>query len=843
MSLFDEGDSWFDAEHRFELDDYVAPPPDEATDPATFEYEGLWIPPYVGSPWEGETSAGGSAGRALRGYSELADYVAGDYSVTADAGTWVATRGGNLTVGSNAPVANAGSPTFTATKSALYGAIFSGDWYGGANHIAVTVELSSITNAAAAPKDRQTLVAETDGNAGLHLHRTGAGPYSYWLTNYNNDSVLGVRTATVDITSAVNASGAGNLLCEGKKEGGFLYVRVNGSAWQLGQSCGTSIGTGSFLVLGANYNSTVFLEGIVRGFVITKDSLSGEAEVGTGANGLASAEYVGDNAFKADDAVTDYVPLSSVTLTVALVVKAAGGTPDAVLLGDGDGNLYVEFGDSVGDGSGAPFVKIWVFDGGGTPGFRYAQAEVADGWSTDAFHYVVAQLYDNHVRVRIDNNDWVIGDRLDAGLGTNNGLVFGFGAFVGGDFEGEQLFTAISRVALSDEDLAGQALFLQDLLGEDFGFEGGGEVAVAGTAAGAATTAAAATVARAAAATAAGAATTAANVVVARSAQADAAGAATTAANATVLVGLAAAAAGAATTTAAAAVAIAGAATAAGTSSADAAATADRALAATAAGEATASVAAAMERPLAGSSAGTSTASATAGRDRAIAATAAGEATTAAAASVERAASGDATGASTATANAVVERSGAGASAGSSTAEATAEIARLVAIAGASDGSATAVATAVVTLGAAASSGGVAASEAAAVVTRGLAASAQGATEGVASAAVDRGASATSSSGSSTTTAATAIARSGGGTSEGGATATAAGIVTHAIIALELELAPASSARLKLDAAASGVHTLAAVASLAFTIAAVESDLELLVVEDLELELALQRVA
>ncbi len=162
---------------------------------------------------------------------------------------------------------------------------------------------------------------------------------------------------------------------------------------------------------------------------------------------------------------TDYIPLASTSLTIGFIVNVTLA-PDASIMGDVDGNLYVEFSDSVGDGSGTSHVRIHVFDGS----FLYAQAEIADGWSTGAWHFVQVRLDGTNVQVRIDDNAWVTGDPLVGGLSCNNALVLGTGAAIGGFFSGSLLATFIASTSLSDGTLDSIGTFYQTRYGLNFGF-------------------------------------------------------------------------------------------------------------------------------------------------------------------------------------------------------------------------------------------------------------------------------------------------------------------------------------------------------------------------------------
>ncbi len=207
------------------------------------------------------------------------------YSVTGGGGTWQSSETGGpstnyypATAASNAPVASGRSPTFTTGNAPLVVTGYtSGLWYGAADHHCIAVvDLTEITSLDTdAVYDRQAVFCDNGGNAGLHFHRAGVfGSYTYWADYFEFDA--GSIVASVEITSFVDATGAGRVVVQGKKEGGYLHVRVGSGAWV---TSGSAIGAWGSSVndfqIGTTYDGTVALKGTIRAlgvYAIGKDN-------------------------------------------------------------------------------------------------------------------------------------------------------------------------------------------------------------------------------------------------------------------------------------------------------------------------------------------------------------------------------------------------------------------------------------------------------------------------------------------------------------------------------------------------------------------------------------------
>lgn len=199
-------------------------------------------------------------------------YRANLYSVTSGVGTWQSSeRGGPLinyfpvSAATSPPINNAGSPQFTTSTTPLENSDVVDNWYSVNNHhVIAVVDLDAITTSFPAAYDNAPIFTDTSGNYGLHVRRAGsAGSYTYWADVY--EYYVGAKTATVEITSFLDANGAGRVVLQGKKEGGFLHARAGSGAWVTGDAVGTGIGGNvGTLRIGATYDLATKLQGTIR---------------------------------------------------------------------------------------------------------------------------------------------------------------------------------------------------------------------------------------------------------------------------------------------------------------------------------------------------------------------------------------------------------------------------------------------------------------------------------------------------------------------------------------------------------------------------------------------------
>jgi hypothetical protein len=105
------------------------------------------------------------------------------------------------------------------------------------------------------------------------------GPYTYWAGIFEWDGAY--RSAKVEITSVFSgtfggtygyqdlsgAAGNGLVTLQGKKEGGFLWVRLGTGPWIVGDACGvTGAGFGNINVGGSTGVSADF-EGVINAII------------------------------------------------------------------------------------------------------------------------------------------------------------------------------------------------------------------------------------------------------------------------------------------------------------------------------------------------------------------------------------------------------------------------------------------------------------------------------------------------------------------------------------------------------------------------------------------------
>lgn len=182
--------------------------------------------------------------------SPAVGFARGDYTAAAP-GTWTASAGGsNITCGGSTPIptATSGCPTFAENDAVLLNAaLTSGTCIGNGNcHVFAVIETTSIANTAlsSAWQNGGQLFGDDDNFVALAVRRAGAGPFTYYLMFGQWDGSS--KVAEIEITSLLNGSGAGTIIAQGRKTGGFLQVRANNLAWVTGNACGNMSNTLGF---------------------------------------------------------------------------------------------------------------------------------------------------------------------------------------------------------------------------------------------------------------------------------------------------------------------------------------------------------------------------------------------------------------------------------------------------------------------------------------------------------------------------------------------------------------------------------------------------------------------
>lgn len=184
-------------------------------------------------------------------------YVAPNYNDVSDTWTSTSSRGPNVVAaGSPGPTASSGKPVFNiVTDFALVGAGFPLITTAGKHYMAkVTTATINSWGVNVTAYTNPLLIGESGQFSGLHLYRTGAGPYTFYLIMYDWDS--GEKRADVNVTSLVDAAGNGTFIAEGKKVWNVatasfdLFVRAyasgaNPSAWTPGATGMGNTGGGS----------------------------------------------------------------------------------------------------------------------------------------------------------------------------------------------------------------------------------------------------------------------------------------------------------------------------------------------------------------------------------------------------------------------------------------------------------------------------------------------------------------------------------------------------------------------------------------------------------------------
>lgn len=191
-----------------------------------------------------------------------AAYLEGDYDDTVGDGRWRARAGRPLLAQSSpGPVAVGGAPDFEASISwRLIEATLTNDggWtVRGDHHFYAYVQTESIFGNSPSLWLNYGALADSGQFQGLHLRKDGAQFFAYV---YEWDSAQ--RKAEVEITSIVDGGGAGPFAVQGKKEAGYLWVRVSAdgfdSGWVQGDACGLNGTTTGKLVVGyPNYDGIV----------------------------------------------------------------------------------------------------------------------------------------------------------------------------------------------------------------------------------------------------------------------------------------------------------------------------------------------------------------------------------------------------------------------------------------------------------------------------------------------------------------------------------------------------------------------------------------------------------
>jgi len=154
--------------------------------------------------------------------------------------------------------------TYSGT-GALYNHVPLSEWASADNcHLYATINATLINEISPAPPVYyQTVVG--DGGSGyinIAVQRSGAGPYQYFASMTIYDTAY--RYANVEITSMVDANGSGQITLQGKKDGGYVWVRANSDAWVQGDACGTTGGAPHLggLVVGYVFPGTCLIRSV-----------------------------------------------------------------------------------------------------------------------------------------------------------------------------------------------------------------------------------------------------------------------------------------------------------------------------------------------------------------------------------------------------------------------------------------------------------------------------------------------------------------------------------------------------------------------------------------------------
>jgi hypothetical protein len=276
--------------------------------------------------------------------------------VPSSAGKWFASVGTDLAAASLAPPSEDGAPHFSTSHEMLRNTTVIADVYGiGNRHIVMAIELDRITSSFASARDNAGITTAS-GQMGLTLRRSGSGPYQYFVEHYEFNN-FSTKKASAEVTSILDSDGAGRLVVQGKKEGGFLWVRVGSSAWIQGDSCPDFDGSLASaatdqLRVGHNYASNAFVEGRMLAL-----GLYDSAQNSTFSDGVPLwAEHDLQHRFRWMRRAVGNLPPEWILRDGSQIVQATSGR---ILLGDGwSPSEPFELGQSV------PYItnEIWGSD-------------------------------------------------------------------------------------------------------------------------------------------------------------------------------------------------------------------------------------------------------------------------------------------------------------------------------------------------------------------------------------------------------------------------------------------------------------------------------------------------
>ncbi len=199
-------------------------------------------------------------------------YRGPEYSKTGATGTWLATKGTDLTQTVDAPAALAGAPVCIAGTKALTNATPVEVWAGATEWswicvVDITTPISS-SAAASAMWDNQAAWCDTGGNVGLHFY-TAAG--LFYAAHYG---YLGPTPGAKNAIAQLPAS-TGRYVIQGKREDGQLWIKVDAGDWQP-SAVGTVAASSEPIAVGTNYAQTEALGGTVLSLAIYPDTKSDE---------------------------------------------------------------------------------------------------------------------------------------------------------------------------------------------------------------------------------------------------------------------------------------------------------------------------------------------------------------------------------------------------------------------------------------------------------------------------------------------------------------------------------------------------------------------------------------
>lgn len=190
-------------------------------------------------------------------------------------GTWAARAGNDATASDfDAPTASAGgAPVFASSGTRAPSKVLTNDDIGAAGagdcYVFAVVDFASITNDDSGSY-YNCAVTRLSGNCGITVFRTGSGPYSYFA-NFEQTSgeegdpstLLGTSAVTIDISDAVDATGAGRVVFQARKQGGNVQLAINAGNWVVGDVCfdfWTPAAAGSAPFIGTGYGADAPLD-------------------------------------------------------------------------------------------------------------------------------------------------------------------------------------------------------------------------------------------------------------------------------------------------------------------------------------------------------------------------------------------------------------------------------------------------------------------------------------------------------------------------------------------------------------------------------------------------------